>query len=334
MKNKILYTATILLASLAVIMLLGVGKGKGQEKKTPPVTTLDFVHSFCFDGKIDQMEIPDLVDMYTAKTNDYFNKNIEKIMTNPLEESPSPSLDDYPSKGNALCRGANGTEAADMTCQSIAVCNQSNVDKSNDPTVHPYCLAVTLLGVPPSNFPNYDWEKLQKIDQLKYSYFCYRAALDIKRDSLYDSTPQGIRDKCAAGSTDDICTLISQIDKETDLKKKADLEDQLQQQMNPRYWWSTAGRGVVTSMTATVVDISDSSGKRIKFIDDEEVRAKTALDQTLDAYSQLKTAWQLHVRYMDIFAELVKYRDHLVAIRKRTDFFPFRFIDATTTKCL
>ena len=168
------------------------------------------------------------------------------------------------------------------------------------------------------------------------SYFCYMAELDKKRDSLYDSTPQGILAKC--GQSDfadkDICKLKDQLDNETDLSKQAAIREKLAYQLNQKGWWSTSYAGAFKSLTLNIGDITDSTAKRVKFIDEEEARAKTALDQTLDAYNQLRWAWQLHTRYMDIFSELVKYRDHIVALRKNTDYLPMKFIDATTTKCI
>jgi hypothetical protein len=339
MKNKILHTATVLLGALVILMVISVARGQEQKPKDPPVERADFVKRYCFDGDIDQMDISDLADKYTEETNNYFNDRIKQIMTKPDESVPTPDLNDYPTLGGALCRNKDGKEANDMTCQSIAVCNPVNAPASSNPQNHPYCLAVTLLGVPPSKIANYNYSRLEAIKPLRYSYFCYQAALNMKRDALYDSTPQGIKAKCESKppspyAKSDICKILGQIKTEQDPAKLASLQEQLNKEMDQKQWWSTSGRGALTSMTGTLVDFSEKTAQRIKYIDEEITRAKTALDQTLDAYSQLKTAWQMHVRYMDIFAELVQYRDHLVTIRKQTDAFPFRFIDATSTKCL
>ncbi|MGL5831174.1 MAG: hypothetical protein ACRCZE_03430, partial [Candidatus Altimarinota bacterium] len=83
----------------------------------------------------------------------------------------------------------------------------------------------------------------------------------------------------------------------------------------------------------SVTVIGSNLAEKSAQIEQEVARAKRALDFTLDAYSQLQDAWKLHVKYIDIYQELVKYRDNLVAVRKQTDVFPFRFIDATTTQC-
>jgi len=287
MRNKLLYTVSVLLGSMTALMLIGVGFGRAQTKPVTAPNPDSFVNEFCFDGKISEMDVSDLVDVYTKETNDYFNDKIRNIMTRVHENVPTPSLEDYNTKGGALCQDNNGRESADMTCQSIAVCNPKSSSEATNPSRHPYCLAVTLMGVPSTKISNYNYGELKKIRSLKYSYFCYKAALDLKRDSIYDKTE-----------------------------------------------WGGLYQGAATRMTANLVDFNDSARARIIFIDEEVKRAKMALDQALDAYSQLKTAWQMHVGYADIFAELVKYRDHLVAIRKQTDVFPIRFINASTTKCL
>ncbi len=337
MKHKVIYTSAVFLGALVLLMLIGVVTGRSQSNNpTPPNTPLEFVKQFCFDGKVDQMDVKDLSNTYAKETNKYFNDRIAAIMTKPDEAVPTPDLNDYPKKGGALCKSPTG-EKNDMACQSIAVCNPVGAGADTNPQNHPYCLAVTLLGFPTTKMSNYNWERLKTIQPLKYSYFCYQAALDLKREAIYDGTPQGILAKCDPQNQnpkETICQLKLQLDKEKDPAKRAELEKDLAYELDQNRWWSTSLRGAATSLTGTLIDVTDSTARRIQFIDEEIIRAKTALDQTLDAYSQLKTAWQMHVRYMDIFAELVQYRDHLVSIRKQTDAFPFRFIDATSTKCL
>ncbi len=69
-------------------------------------------------------------------------------------------------------------------------------------------------------------------------------------------------------------------------------------------------------------------------IQDEISKAKDTLDQTLSAYDQLKVAWPIHKKYVQVYADLEKYRDKIVDIRHQTDVFPSKFIDMTTTACL
>lgn len=65
-----------------------------------------------------------------------------------------------------------------------------------------------------------------------------------------------------------------------------------------------------------------------------EIRtAKRALDQTLSAYEELKTAWLMHKQYIKTYEQLVKYRDKLIEVRHQVEEYPAKFIDATTTMC-
>ena len=325
---------------VAMAILLVVGNFWSRAADTVPQDPDSFVNSFCFDGKVAEMDIQDISNVYTQKTNEYFNEKIKTIMSNPSEIAdpekgfPSVTLNDYAEHGGELCKDSgSGADVKDMTCQSIAVCNPAD----GKPNPNPYCLGVTLLGFSPEKYQYYNLERLKQIEPLKYSYFCYAAALYTKRDALFDGTPQAALDKCDSGSefaNADICKLKTELESETDPVKKAEIQQKMNQILQPQYWGSTQARGFVTSITGTLVDLNDASAKRIEYLDKEPKRAKAALDQTLEAYAQLKTSWTMHVKYMDIFAELVKYRDHLVEIRKQTDTFPLRFIDATTTKCL
>jgi hypothetical protein len=72
---------------------------------------------------------------------------------------------------------------------------------------------------------------------------------------------------------------------------------------------------------------------RLDAIAREKTAAKRALDQTLAAYNELRTAWPMHQKYMAIYQSLIKYRDKLVEIRNQVEEFPSKFIDASTTKC-
>ena len=71
----------------------------------------------------------------------------------------------------------------------------------------------------------------------------------------------------------------------------------------------------ITGIDTSIVERSNAITTEIK-------RSKQVLDATLSAYSQLQMAWKLHVKYIDIYNALVKYRDALVKVRKQTDQFP------------
>ncbi len=72
---------------------------------------------------------------------------------------------------------------------------------------------------------------------------------------------------------------------------------------------------------------------RLDAINREIQSSKQALDKTLAVYEELKTAWPMHQRYIQIYNNLIKYRDKLVEIRHQIEIFPAKFIDVTTTLC-
>lgn len=72
---------------------------------------------------------------------------------------------------------------------------------------------------------------------------------------------------------------------------------------------------------------------KLQAIEREIADSKNALDQALAAYEELKTAWPMHKKYMEIYENLIKYRDKLAEIRGHVEEFPSKFIDATTTQC-
>ena len=72
---------------------------------------------------------------------------------------------------------------------------------------------------------------------------------------------------------------------------------------------------------------------RVDAIKREIDASKRALDQTLSAYNELKTAWPMHVRFIEIYKDLVKYRDKMIEVRHQVEEFPAKFIAATTTAC-
>ncbi len=72
---------------------------------------------------------------------------------------------------------------------------------------------------------------------------------------------------------------------------------------------------------------------RVAKIDREITASKQALDVTLATYDELKTAWAMHKRYVNIYKNLVKFRDKMVEIRHHVEEYPSKFIDATTTMC-
>jgi hypothetical protein len=76
-----------------------------------------------------------------------------------------------------------------------------------------------------------------------------------------------------------------------------------------------------------------SASRRLNAIQQEKGDAKRALDETLSAYNELRLAWPMHKKFMQIYETLIKFRDKMVEIRQQVEEMPAEFIDATTTKC-
>lgn len=73
--------------------------------------------------------------------------------------------------------------------------------------------------------------------------------------------------------------------------------------------------------------------KRIREIENEILISKQTLDVAIATYDELKTAWTMHKRYMNIYKNLIKFRDKMSEIRHQVEKYPSKFIDATTTMC-
>ncbi len=96
---------------------------------------------------------------------------------------------------------------------------------------------------------------------------------------------------------------------------------------------SAANKNTADLALESITSITANLAIRQRNIDDEIPAAKEALDQTLSAYDQLRTAWPMHQQYKEIYKNLETYRDDLVNVRQQTDTFPSKFIDVTTTQC-
>jgi hypothetical protein len=271
-----------------------------------------YIQNFCFDGQVNEIDTSTLRTIYTEKTNDFFNENIKEIMENPGLTQNVPSAADY-SDSPQLCN-----DPTDYTCKMISVCQDNS---------SAFCVGVKALGFAPEKYKNYKKDVLdQEFGQLKYSYFCYKAALESKKNDVLEETGQKLLGMCGKSDWEgivpkDLCDQKASYDAQTDpIARTAELNKL--NALLKKY-------GYDYSVTVIGSNLAQKAGR----ITEEVARAKRALDFTLDAYSQLRDAWKLHIKYIDVYQELVKYRDNLVAIRKQTDVFPFRFIDASTTQC-
>lgn len=77
------------------------------------------------------------------------------------------------------------------------------------------------------------------------------------------------------------------------------------------------------------LDVSE----KVTEVDEQIAIAKQALDTTLATYDQLKTAWELHIRYIGIYESLTIFRDKISQIRMPVETYSSKFTDATTASC-
>ncbi len=309
--KKILFYISILGITGLALIIINFASGATPTATNTNVNLNYYVKNFCFGGQFNHMDTSDVIKEYLKQTNNFFNKNITKIMKNPEKMDPIPTLDDYNKNKLTLC-----ADPTDTTCRTIAVC-QDNASA--------YCVGVNTLGFDGRNLYKYKYDELQKIKNLQYSYFCYKAVLEAKANDVQEETGQRILAKCnwpdSPYKNNDICTLKQKVDQATNINNKQKAQASLNLMLQ-NYGYSKNITGIDTS----IVERSNAITTEIK-------RSKQVLDVTLSAYSQLQMAWKLHVKYIDIYNALVKYRDALVKVRKQTDQFPLRFIDASTTRC-
>jgi|WetSurMetagenome_2_1015567.scaffolds.fasta_scaffold103516_2 hypothetical protein len=159
-----------------------------------------------------------------------------------------------------------------------------------------YCVANTLLTSP------------------TYGYLTYEKVLNCRRSQMFDSSQQ----EDLWNQYVSVTTCLGGAESVLPPNKCTEEEKQrLEKQLQGTY------------QTQKALEISS----RLDALTRERQNAKTALDTTLSAYDELRTAWPMHKKYMEIYSSLIKFRDKMVEIRNQVEQLPAKFIDATTTKC-
>jgi len=328
MKTRLLTFLAITLSTLSLVAFYQVFSLQAQGGvNSEPVdytnNSAQYLAQYC---GFSNLETRGISKKYLQATNDFFNLNIRKLMVSEKKVNPAaadvsiptnfpPNITEFDQSPNkALCKKGSDN----YTCKMLALC------KDNNST---YCVGMNALGFSPRYAGSFDADQVSKnFSYLKSGYFCYRTALLVQRDNILELTGDSILQKCKDNDPnyqdDDICITLNNLTKESDATKRAAIQTSLDQLM--------AARGY----SSDIFNISASSNERIQNIDAELVKSKQALDATVEAYSQLQGSWRLHKRYIKLFEDLVKYRDYLADVRRQTDAFPFKFVDATTTRCL
>ncbi|NIA02276.1 MAG: hypothetical protein GWP15_02750, partial [Nitrospirae bacterium] len=68
-------------------------------------------------------------------------------------------------------------------------------------------------------------------------------------------------------------------------------------------------------------------------IDKDAKDSKIVLEAAVNVYKEFQSAYPMHKKYKEIINNLTKYKIALGKIRKQTDTFPLRFVDATSDQC-
>ncbi len=84
---------------------------------------------------------------------------------------------------------------------------------------------------------------------------------------------------------------------------------------------------------ATTEDLLNADTVENGKIDKEMEEAKSVMLKTVAAYDEFRVAYPVHQRYEDIIKNLIKYKIALGKVKKQTQKFPLKFIDATSAQC-
>lgn len=85
-----------------------------------------------------------------------------------------------------------------------------------------------------------------------------------------------------------------------------------------------------SSSIKLVVDLVKTRGDEI---DKDAKDSKIVLEAAINVYKEFQSAYPMHKKYKEIIDNLTKYKIALGKIRKQTDTFPLRFVDATSDQC-
>jgi hypothetical protein len=240
------------------------------------------------------LNMDDIVTLYHTNMNDAFNNYIKMMMKN-LEKNPDdPNGKPYKEDGTPF---------------TVEDC----LDPANSKNYSTFCVAVNLVGgntdncniptPPPTIVLPSDMQKLCSLDKNALAlkgYLNFSAAMKKRTTQIFKTSQE------KSAYVDAMTCLGGVCDQET--KDKAQ----------------------VTYQTQKALEVSAD----LNFANQEIKFAKNTLDQTLSAYDQLRVAWPIHKKYIEIYADLEKYRDKIVEIRHQTDLYPKKFIDLTTTACI
>jgi len=245
-----------------------------------------------------ELGMNEIVSLYHTNMNDKFNEYIKMMMEN-LEKNP-----DDPN-GKPYKQEDDGS----TTPFTVEDC----LDPANSKNYSTFCVAVNMLGgnsdncdlpiPPPTIVLTSDMEKFCALDGNAFAlkgYLNFSAAMKKRTQQIFKTSQEKSDYVDAMVCLGGVC-------------------DQAQKD-----------KAQVSYQTQKALEVSAD----LTFANEEIRFSKNALDQMLSAYDQLRVAWPIHAKYVEIYADLEKYRDKIVDIRHQTDVFPKKFVDLTTTACI
>ena len=241
------------------------------------------------------LKMEEIVDLYHNNINDQFNTYIKMMMTAKPDDP----------NGKPFVMNADGTQGAPLTVDDC-------LDPAHSKNYSTFCVGANLLGANSDLCTPAEGEAvpedLKKFCSLNPNALAnkgdlnFAAAMQKRTNQIFQTNQEKsdwIQAMTCLGISSNVCS---------------------QEQINK-------AQAIYQTQKAL------ESATNIDFADHEITFAKQALDQTLSAYDQLRVAWPIHMKYIDIYAALEKYRDKLVSIRNATNQYPSKFIDLTTTSC-
>lgn len=316
----------------------------------------EYLNDFCFDGRADLMSWGEVKTVYLAKTNEFFNKNVKSIMSSKGKKDQAPVIGYESFKSNEF---AGICEDGDQVCQTIVLCRNNNST---------FCTAINTTGFSPLHYSRFkDAELLKKeFPYLRNSYLCFHSTIEQKLGKVEASSGIVLLEKiCSEKGLKYLSeqiesnkeTLKTAVDPQNKAIKKQIAEMEFTQKTCASYelWQKEENPGRRINLRSEIdawiyrnsYQGTDAAGKAINvsnlaskvgfdfdLMKSELEKTKVALDNTLELYDELQSAWMMHTKYLDVFNQLVRMRDGLRKIRASTDWFPNKFVNASTSRCL
>jgi len=86
-------------------------------------------------------------------------------------------------------------------------------------------------------------------------------------------------------------------------------------------------------LQSSLSDVFRLTEKRENATEMEKSDALRLIDLTVSGYNELRLAHPMHERYKEIIVSLTRYRNFVEDLRIRSEHFPEKFIDSTSSTC-